>query len=992
MTFFDGSYKKPRNVNLGNRSTITQRDLLLKAQIERENREQERLRWKCAIKIESFWRGRREVQLAKDAERLVWDSSALDLIHIHRQTQSLLFFFNPRLDLGRLDALSTALLAADRNGTITPVSAHVPMQLTDQTLTQPVPLFVSAFLQQTPSFVSEWIYLLEKLLLLCVANSIINDNGIVLNLADYCVTGGLYRSIGEYLGSIATERKLRPLVSLMVDVVNQTLNLPLTIGHSRAFASEILTIPLLPLRIPLDAVSTLSATMPFDVILREIAAADLIQLIKNTNKVTETDGVGSLLTNILMFGQSRISTMSPETLFDYVTALQKLLLSSSDLFFERRDPTVLDASIDLGDEDEIMMPLNSQKASKPTLDRRLLKWLNILFDPAHMTAIMRLMTTVALTSVSVVDSIAPIVNFFLALIDRWPGRKLEVMAIVGATGDIVGILCDKLMPAWEARFGGRVSFDAITDPSNASLWSVLVFVCELYSRMLMTMGDDEFFGEKTSLKLNMVVSLSRVLKNVTFGLYWNDSGLVAPLYISGTTLVMQLMRQLFTQLLFSLHSRDSRRPFAPPNHWLSTSEIDLPSFMAAAVLDDSGDLSSRQMRVVGPRQAILNNTPFVIPFENRVSIFREEGIDNEWHMAVASATIRRKYIFEDGYTYLNALGPRLKNKIAITFVDDNGMVEAGIDGGGLFKEFLTGLSKQAFDMNYGLMCETKDHLLYPSPQSYATQEAQLLQYQFLGRILGKALYEGVLVDVSFAKFFLSKWLGRQSYLDDLPSLDPELYQSLMFLKNYTGDVEKDLTLTFTKDENEFGTTRSIELIPGGGSIPVTRDNRIRYIYLVANYWLNQQIDKQCRAFFHGLVDLIDPRWLKMFNQEELQILIGGASMPIDLRDLQQHIDYQGGFSTEHPTIKAFWKVVDGFSEEEKQLLLKFVTSCARPPLLGFGALRPLLCIRNAGDEEERLPSASTCVNLLKLPAYKSAEKLNQKLIYAITSNAGFDLS
>ena len=42
-------------------------------------------------------------------------------------------------------------------------------------------------------------------------------------------------------------------------------------------------------------------------------------------------------------------------------------------------------------------------------------------------------------------------------------------------------------------------------------------------------------------------------------------------------------------------------------------------------------------------------------------------------------------------------------------------------------------------------------------------EQQLNCYEFLGRILGKALYEGVLVDFAFAGFFLSKWLNRSSY-------------------------------------------------------------------------------------------------------------------------------------------------------------------------------------------------------------------------------------
>lgn len=43
----------------------------------------------------------------------------------------------------------------------------------------------------------------------------------------------------------------------------------------------------------------------------------------------------------------------------------------------------------------------------------------------------------------------------------------------------------------------------------------------------------------------------------------------------------------------------------------------------------------------------------------------------------------------------------------------------------------------------------------------------------------------------------------------------------------------------------------------------------------------------------------------------------------------------GGYLADHPVIKIFWRVVENFTDEEKRKLLKFVTSCSRPPLLGF---------------------------------------------------------
>ena len=42
-----------------------------------------------------------------------------------------------------------------------------------------------------------------------------------------------------------------------------------------------------------------------------------------------------------------------------------------------------------------------------------------------------------------------------------------------------------------------------------------------------------------------------------------------------------------------------------------------------------------------------------------------------------------------------------------------GLDEAGIDGGGLFREFLSQLLKAAFDPNRGFFTLTRDQMLYP---------------------------------------------------------------------------------------------------------------------------------------------------------------------------------------------------------------------------------------------------------------------------------------
>jgi ubiquitin-protein ligase E3 C len=134
------------------------------------------------------------------------------------------------------------------------------------------------------------------------------------------------------------------------------------------------------------------------------------------------------------------------------------------------------------------------------------------------------------------------------------------------------------------------------------------------------------------------------------------------------------------------------------------------------------------------------------------------------------ATVRRGHVAEDGFDRLASAD--LTAPIAITFIDAFGNEEAGIDGGGVFKEFFTELSKEVFDTDRGLWLANKRNELYPNPHQYATEcepscialryvvdtiEAHSLSwYRFIGRILGKAMYEGILVEVAFAGFFLSK--------------------------------------------------------------------------------------------------------------------------------------------------------------------------------------------------------------------------------------------
>lgn len=192
-------------------------------------------------------------------------------------------------------------------------------------------------------------------------------------------------------------------------------------------------------------------------------------------------------------------------------------------------------------------------------------------------------------------------------------------------------------------------------------------------------------------------------------------------------------------------------------------------------------------------------------------------------------------------------------------------------------------------------------------------------------------------------------------------------------------------------------TKTRELRYNGSKTPVTNQNRLVYISYIARYRLQVQPAMQTNAFLQGLGQIIQPAWLSMFNQSELQTLVSGETGDIDVEDLRRNTQYGGVYTIgddnqEHPTVQLFWKVMHELNNEERQKVIRFVTSTPRAPLLGFSHLNPRFSIRDSSEDQERLPSTSTCVNLLKLPRYATAEILRSKLLYAVSSGAGFDLS
>uniref|UniRef100_A0A1B6LAX7 Ubiquitin-protein ligase E3B n=1 Tax=Graphocephala atropunctata TaxID=36148 RepID=A0A1B6LAX7_9HEMI len=554
---------------------------------------------------------------------------------------------------------------------------------------------------------------------------------------------------------------------------------------------------------------------------------------------------------------------------------------------------------------------------------------------------------------------------------------------------------------------------SVNTKGSAPEFNVLVLFADCMTHYVTILDDIEMYEQQKPFTLNDYISMSSFLNHFLF------TGIMSNYFEPKSINSNGLFHSCHT-LLMVLYRRDSRRSYTQSGHWL-VKDLRTSAFMA--------DLDKGKK----PNQLLLQKMPHVIPHDERVQLFRKYVANEKSVLGLTESacvtqsstliTVHRSRIVEDGYRQLALLPAQaLKGVIRVRFINEQGLDEAGIDQDGVFKEFLEETIKRVFDPSLNLFRVTSEERLYPSPSSYL-QDNHLQLFEFIGRMLGKAVYEGIVVDVPFALFFLSQVAGQTqqalySCMDELPSLDKELYRSLTYIKHLQGpgDVSQ-LDLTFSVDEDVLGRLVTHELIPGGRALTVTNQNKINYIHLMAHFRMHTQIQKQTAAFIRGFRSIINLEWLSIFSTPELQRLISGDNVPLDLIDLRRHTQYYGGFHDSHRVVLWLWDILlRDFTEDERKLFLKFVTSCSKPPLLGFAHLEPPFSIRcvEVGDDEDtgdtigsvirgfftirkkdpqhRLPTSSTCFNLLKLPNYQRKSTLREKLRYAISSNTGFELS
>uniref|UniRef100_A0A8C7YXM6 HECT-type E3 ubiquitin transferase n=1 Tax=Oryzias sinensis TaxID=183150 RepID=A0A8C7YXM6_9TELE len=372
-------------------------------------------------------------------------------------------------------------------------------------------------------------------------------------------------------------------------------------------------------------------------------------------------------------------------------------------------------------------------------------------------------------------------------------------------------------------------------------------------------------------------------------------------------------------------------------------------------------------------------------------VSRRQRVD--MNLLFLNIKVRRAQLLSDSLDELTRKRCDLKKKLRVTFVG-----EAGLDMGGLTKEWFLLLVRQIFHTDYGMFTYMKDSRCHWFSSWKCDNYSE---FQLVGTLMGLAVYNSIALDIHFPLYCYRKLLSPPTVpcdqnafvgmatatLEDLQQVMPELAHGLGELLSYEGNVEEDFYLTFQISQEEMGIMKSYNLKPGGDKIPVTKQNRKEYVQLYVDFLLNKSIYKQFAAFYHGFHSVCASDALMLLRPEEVEMLVCG-SPELDMSALQKAAQYEG-YSKADTTVRCFWEVVLAFTLELQKKLLHFATGSDRVPVGGMADLN--FKISKIDVPTDWLPVSHTCFNQICLPPYRTRKELKHKLTIAISNAEGFGL-
>ena len=358
------------------------------------------------------------------------------------------------------------------------------------------------------------------------------------------------------------------------------------------------------------------------------------------------------------------------------------------------------------------------------------------------------------------------------------------------------------------------------------------FLCNIFSNSMTNVSDEEFPSFPDSCYGSKFLKFIDMSLRAYFRLLFDQSILDNPSFfrehiIAGKAkffekIYVRNLRLSFLERLFWIHSLESYCESVKVSVPAKISNFedyfyDLIFKHSADATSGFGSPKTGSGSVLNGKDflfiaSLLKYIPFTLPLHFRFELFRRLwerhdsmlGFGRSLYDYLAGSdsmilNIRRGHEYEDAFqVFLDNKSFYQSKDFRIVFTDELGMREAGMDGGGLFREFLFEIFRTVFSPVFGLFITMEDasESWYPNPNSFLTTGDSLSYYEFLGTLVGCALFVKALLPINFADTFIKRLYNISPQFDELKSFDPQLYKNLLMLKQYTSDIS-ELGLTFS---------------------------------------------------------------------------------------------------------------------------------------------------------------------------------------------------
>jgi hypothetical protein len=372
--------------------------------------------------------------------------------------------------------------------------------------------------------------------------------------------------------------------------------------------------------------------------------------------------------------------------------------------------------------------------------------------------------------------------------------------------------------------------------------------------------------------------------------------------------------------------------------------------------------------------------------------------------------VRRDRLLLDAYASLSSADvAELKKRMKVDFAD-----EAGIDSGGLLKEFYQLVSAQAAryaaspsrklvasDASGGVYFSSEIMLDVPSSNPVMGVSSIVVMHlnasasaadlaSFLGRLVGKAVWDQQCLDFYPSSALAKLMLGEPILLSDILVIDPALHKSLSWIldNDVTGILDDETFSVY-----DLKTKVSIDLCANGSNVHLSEQNKDEYVRLRAAWAVQYSVDGILRSYLNAFWSLVPLRSLREFDLDSVDLVaMLQGSTRIDIDSIRAYCVFDGGvgFNDQHEQVVTLWCVLRTFNDPRLRLFLSFVTGSARIPLDGFNP--PFKITQGVDMCEDGLPRVHTCFNQLVLPHYTSREAMERQIVFAVENCEGFELA